>query len=169
MAPRQYISGWTVLFLLGLVLVLPGGAFLAAVRARDWLVAQAIVRVDQEVRRLKGSFIPGKESGEYTVLLNETRIADADLAPLAPFLSRIPLIVELDLRYTAISDAGLLHLQDARSTQALNVSGTRVTAEGVRRLHAALPDCWIIYGNPKRPQSVGWGTAMWIESGIQKE
>ena len=52
-------------------------------------------------------------------------------------------IVEVNLNYTDITDAGLVHLKALTSLQTLELDQTQVTDAGVARLQEALPDCEI--------------------------
>ena len=51
--------------------------------------------------------------------------------------------LELDLRNTEVSDAGLVHLRQLTKLRFLYLSDTNVTEEGVAMLQKALPDCEI--------------------------
>jgi hypothetical protein len=46
---------------------------------------------------------------------------------------------------TAVSDKGLAYLTELRNLKSLTLTNTRVTAEGVRKLQQALPNCKIEY------------------------
>jgi hypothetical protein len=47
-----------------------------------------------------------------------------------------------------ITDAGLAHLMGLSKLQNLNLSGTKVTVEGVRKLQQAIPRCQIDWDDP---------------------
>ena len=49
----------------------------------------------------------------------------------------------LYLNGTNVTDAGLEHLTGLSNLEALDLTGTRVTAEGVKKLQQALPNCKI--------------------------
>jgi hypothetical protein len=51
----------------------------------------------------------------------------------------LPKLRELWVAGTAVSDAGLEHLRGLKHLKTLDVGGTKVTAEGWKRLRAALP------------------------------
>ena len=48
---------------------------------------------------------------------------------------------ELDLRNTSITDAAIPSLKRIPYLRVLNVTGTRITKEGAKELHRAMPDC----------------------------
>ncbi len=69
-----------------------------------------------------------------------TSITDAGLVHLVG-LSQLQ---ELALQDTSITDGGLATLANLQNLKALHLSGCKnITAEGVRKLQAALPKCWI--------------------------
>jgi hypothetical protein len=71
-------------------------------------------------------------------------------------LGRLPDLQSLDLTGVPIGDAGLEHLKNAKSLTTLNVPGTNVTAAGVAKLQAALPNCKITANpeNQKPPAAI---------------
>jgi hypothetical protein len=71
----------------------------------------------------------------------ETFIRDADLAVLEP-LSTLEL---LTINCREVTDLGLPHLQGLTSLKRLELTGTQVTPEGVKKLQEALPECEIVY------------------------
>ena len=52
-------------------------------------------------------------------------------------------VVEVSLRGTKITDAGLVHLKGLTNLQTLNLGGTKITDAGVADLQKALPNCKI--------------------------
>ena len=62
-------------------------------------------------------------------------LADDELRQLA----KLPKLRELWLGDTEVSDAGLAHLRSLKTLTVLEVSQTKVTAEGLRRLKQLLP------------------------------
>ncbi len=56
-------------------------------------------------------------------------------------LKYLPRLTKLELSYTRISDKGVEHLAALKSLKTLHLTGTRVTAEGVKTIKAALPNC----------------------------
>jgi hypothetical protein len=58
-------------------------------------------------------------------------------------LSRLPQLEGLSLRGIQVSDKGLELLQRVSTIKALDLLGTKVTAAGVAKLQAALPNCAI--------------------------
>jgi len=61
---------------------------------------------------------------------------------------KLPKLRSLDLRDTCVTDAGLGHLKGLSQLETLVLTNTRVTAEGIRRLQQALPDCRVIWEPP---------------------
>ena len=59
------------------------------------------------------------------------------------YLSELANLQRLDLRGSHVTDSGLQHLEGLASLHALYLNNTKVTAEGVKRLQQALPDCEI--------------------------
>ena len=55
-------------------------------------------------------------------------------------------IIDVDLRSTKVTDAGLEHLKGLKSLVQLDLNSTKVTDEGVEKLQKALPNCEI-YGH----------------------
>lgn len=86
--------------------------------------------------------------------LSATQVTDAAL----PVLATLPKLEELCLSGTAVSDQGLERLAAGRQLsglwRGLWLDGTKVTAEGVRRLTKALPEVPIVWdGTLVLPQS----------------
>jgi hypothetical protein len=50
---------------------------------------------------------------------------------------------ELDLRWTQVTDSGLMHLTELTKLQLLHVGETQVTAAGAKELKRALPACFM--------------------------
>ena len=50
-------------------------------------------------------------------------------------------VVEVNLRGTQITDAGLVHLKGLTNLRGLNLNGTQTTNAGVADLKKALPNC----------------------------
>jgi hypothetical protein len=75
----------------------------------------------------------------YLTIL-ETRLTDAGVAMLA----ELKQLQGLTLQYMPITDAGLEPLQGLTKLTYINLLQTKVTAEGVKKLAAALPGCGII-------------------------
>jgi hypothetical protein len=76
--------------------------------------------------------------------LDGTRVTDAGLVRLQG-LSRLH---ELWLDNTSLTDAGLVHLQGLKQLAFLVcLNNTKVTDQGVKKLHQALPKCEILYGH----------------------
>jgi serine/threonine protein kinase len=73
-------------------------------------------------------------------LPNDPKITDGALK----WVSRMSKLEGLYLNCPQITDAGLEHLKGLSEVRYLNLDGTRVTADGVRALRAALPGCNII-------------------------
>jgi len=57
--------------------------------------------------------------------------------------------MQLDLKGTRATDAGLKHLAGLGKLKELDLTGTQVTADGVGRLQKALPKCKI-YSGPRK-------------------
>jgi Leucine-rich repeat (LRR) protein len=70
--------------------------------------------------------------------LEKTAITDKGLGTLGGMG-----LHNLRLDGTAITDGGLEHLTSLKNLRVLNLSGTKVTAVGVAKLQAALPNCKI--------------------------
>ena len=49
----------------------------------------------------------------------------------------------VDFSYSKVTDAGLVHLKGMTDLRSLDLRNTEVTAEGVKALQAALPECRI--------------------------
>ena len=59
-------------------------------------------------------------------------------------LKYLPRLSKLELSYTRISDKGVEHLSALKSLKTLHLTGTLVTAEGLKTLKAALPRCEVM-------------------------
>src|SRR5439155_26206044 len=64
-------------------------------------------------------------------------------------LSSLPKLTYLNLGGNGISDAGLESLVASKSLTTLEIHGTKVTEAGAYKLHAALPNCRIEWGDGK--------------------
>ncbi|MGE0607100.1 MAG: hypothetical protein AB7O62_08400 [Pirellulales bacterium] len=60
-----------------------------------------------------------------------------------PNLSKLTKVQRLPLACSSLTDAGLKHLAGLRELQFLDLHDTKVTAAGVDKLAAALPQCKI--------------------------
>jgi hypothetical protein len=49
-------------------------------------------------------------------------------------------VVSVYFNYTKVTDAGLVHLKGLAKLEGLDLTGTKVTDEGVKKLQEALPD-----------------------------
>jgi len=58
----------------------------------------------------------------------------------------------LSLATSGMTDAGLDHLAGLTNLEELNVTGTKVTADGIARLQAALPKCKIVSSVKSEPR-----------------
>ena len=83
-------------------------------------------------------------------------LSDADLVRLKGLRH----LRRLDLTYTPITDAGLVHLEPLKQLEFIFLRGPLVTADGVRKLQQALPKTRIVYievpsspTNPPRNQA----------------
>ncbi|HEX7379088.1 MAG TPA: hypothetical protein VF278_18340, partial [Pirellulales bacterium] len=95
--------------------------------------------LDDEDRRLLGAL-------DYLHRLSAPSIAEADRCAAA--LGETPTLVrDIDLTGSGLTDAGLEHLTRMASLVELDIRETRVTAAGVEALRKALPDCKI-HANP---------------------
>jgi hypothetical protein len=71
-----------------------------------------------------------KDEVRHKVDLRGLKISDDDLAPLA----RSTTIVDLDLAFTPVGDAGMKHVSQMRELAMVDLSGTKVTDAGLERL-----------------------------------
>jgi hypothetical protein len=62
--------------------------------------------------------------------LQQTKVTDAGLAALAPFVK----LRKLQLQNTGITDAGLAHLRQLAELEVINLYGTAVTDDGLQSL-----------------------------------
>jgi hypothetical protein len=62
---------------------------------------------------------------------------DADLANV----EGMDQLEQVSIKADKVTDAGLLHLRDLNTLKVLGLQSTSVTADGVRRLRQALPNC----------------------------
>ena len=84
-----------------------------------------------------------KERQEIVELsLRATHITDAGLAQL----SKLEALKELNIAETSITDEGLRHLEDISTLQKIDVTDTQVTPMGIERLQQALPGLEIVTG-----------------------
>jgi hypothetical protein len=65
-----------------------------------------------------------------------------------PLLLKFPQLRHLDLTGAPITDAGLAHLAALKNPVFINLTGTRVTANGVKQLEKALPEHSAVIGIP---------------------
>ena len=70
-----------------------------------------------------------------------TFIHDADLACLKPLTT----LESLGIHCNDVTDAGLANLYGLKNLKHIDLTGTQVTPEGVKKLQAALPYCRIDY------------------------
>ena len=93
------------------------------------------------IKKLGGTVNLDKTSCEVVgVDLNYTKITDAGLVHLKGLAS----LTKLELRGTQVTDAGLEHLKDLASLTTLGLDGTKITDAGLAEIKAALPNCEII-------------------------
>ncbi len=85
--------------------------------------------------------------GLGTLALQGTGVTDAGLKHLPAMKG----LHTLNLGGTAVSDIGAETLAGMKSLKVLNLKDTRITAEGLKKLQAALPDCKIEWEEPKKP------------------
>jgi len=71
--------------------------------------------------------------------LNETPVGDDDLT----HFNQWKFLRELHLHSTPVTDVGLDHLMGCKNLKVLQLQKTKVTAEGVKKFAAALPQCKI--------------------------
>ena len=76
-----------------------------------------------------------------------TCIRDGDLAVFKPLRT----LEVLSIHCRNVTDAGLNHLQSLARLRRLDLIGTQVTPEGIKKLQEALPNCKIVYENPCSP------------------
>jgi len=81
-----------------------------------------------------GEFLGSK--GVRYVDLAGTKVTDADLGRLRPNLE---FAEALELNNTAISDEGLMFLEEITTLWRLQLDGTQVTRQGVERIRKSLP------------------------------
>ncbi len=63
-------------------------------------------------------------------------------------LAEFPQLEELSLNGTTVSDALLVHVAKLKSLKKVDLSGAKVTKEGVQKLRAALPGCSVLSSYP---------------------
>jgi serine/threonine protein kinase len=137
------ISKLTRIYLVGQKVTDAGIAFLTASPAaqRFEAIEAAHCAVGDETARLV-STLP-----ELRMLyLNGTKVTDAGVRHL---VARADVLVGLRLADTAVTDAALPDLKKFTRVTALDLKGTKVTEAGAKELAAALPKCWIRYGDGK--------------------
>jgi len=117
--------------------------------------ATATAEAQRVVRDLGGFIHTGNRRGEHSVYLAGANVDDEQLRRIEPYLLALPEFRSLTLRGTRVSDAGLAYLAQFRSLESISLVKTAVTEEGVRRLHAQLPDCWISYGTADNVKDIG--------------
>ena len=103
-----------------------------------WLVLTGVTRADEASSAaaleklhaviLRNEKQPGKPVVE--VNLNFTEVTDAGLKELAPLAH----LQTLDLRFTEVTDAGLKELAPLTQLQTLDLGGTKVTDAGLKEL-----------------------------------
>ncbi len=95
----------------------------------------------QRLERL-GATVEVNEQGEIVeVDLSFTQITDAGLVHLAGLTSP----QDLNLYGTQITDAGLVHLEGLTSLQTLHLFNTQITDAGLAKLRETLPNCQIYH------------------------
>lgn len=72
--------------------------------------------------------------GAHTLFLDKTPINDNDLAKISGFAN----LTYLGLSHTNITDAGLVHLHKLAKSVAIDLRGTKVSADGVKQLKQAI-------------------------------
>ena len=79
--------------------------------------------------------------------LNHTAVTDAGLA----HLEKLTTLTEIFLTHTKVSDQGLTHLAKLPKLKSLYIRETKVTAAGVAALKKALPGCLVQWDDPSHP------------------
>ena len=88
-----------------------------------------------EVKKLGGQVMELAQTDphlEVAYHLTDGQVGDDHLKPLA----NMPLLVSINLRGTAITNAGLAHLKQAKSLKRLHLEKTQITDEGLAHLAA---------------------------------
>ena len=112
-----------------------GMAHLAALPKLRWLYADGTTVTDAGLQALAAS-----KTLEVLSLRDNKKVTDAGMAHLAG----CPKLLDLDLSGTEIGDDGVGGLARCKALKKLTLTGTRVTAKGVRELKAALPGCEVV-------------------------
>jgi hypothetical protein len=123
----------------------------------------------QAIRRLGGTF--HERNGWIAVSFRNVRISDDDLK----ILKGLPDLTSLELNYTPVTNAGLVHLKGLTNLVSLELYNTtidddglehlvglkklnfllakqtNVTLDGAKKLKGALPDCETISHSPRTP------------------
>jgi formylglycine-generating enzyme required for sulfatase activity len=101
--------------------------------------------------------VPTNEPLHKVHLYRNRQIKDEDLARL----KCLPPFRELNIEHTAITDAGLVHLIGLKNLQRVVLTGAKVTAEGVERLRAAMPQCQVLWDPPATASSAPQDRIKW--------
>ena len=82
-----------------------------------------------------GGHVFRRESRVVEVVLNRTKVADADLSRVAEFSD----LTDLSLEETGIGDAGLAHLAELNKLEWLNLYRSQIGDAGLKHLYG-MPD-----------------------------
>jgi hypothetical protein len=110
----------------------------------------AVVTVDLDRMKSAGK-LASLESldGVLELGLSRSDVNDLDLQQLA----RANDLIALDLNFTQVTDAGLVHLEGLKNLRFLVVENTGVTAQGVQRLKQANPRLRIFHSSTQGENS----------------
>jgi Leucine-rich repeat (LRR) protein len=91
------------------------------------------------IKKLRAGIKQDDQGRVVEVTLRGSRITDAGLVHLKGLAN----LQALDLAFTKITDSGLVHLKGLVNLQTLDLAFTKTTDEGVAELQKALPNCEI--------------------------
>jgi len=90
-----------------------------------------------------------------SIELDRTQITDAGIEYLEGLRESLR---SLSLCHTNLTDEAIVHLEKLTNLGGIDLFGTQLTEEGVKRLQHALPDCFINLYQETEPFDPMWGT-----------
>jgi hypothetical protein len=96
-------------------------------------------------------------AGVTSVTLETQNVGDGELEKVGKSLGEFRQMVDLSLRGSRVTDAGLAHLSSMRSVTNVDVSATRIGDAGIVQLRRICPNVWRLNLDSTRISDIGLG------------